>query len=138
MKASHNSNRRALVGKAGKLGGATSPTVEYNIRYASNWRQISLECRQSTNNKCCFLGCSKEAIESHHALYFDKEGAIAGRELIAVHVFPLCELHHGKESKDGAHNWRNWIKGHKDPVLGNRNTASYYKKLRQGWLEKCI
>lgn len=117
-----------------------SLTNDYSVRYASNWSAKSRECRALTGGICCYPGCNEPATESHHALYFDKEGAIAGREVSGVHIFPGCDEHVAMKCcslPDNAHNWRNWIRPKKDPVMGNRNTANYYKKLRQGWLEKC-
>lgn len=118
---------------------AKSPDTDYSIRYAENWRQTSKNCKDSTNGICCYPGCYESAVESHHALYFDKLGAVAGREVSGVHIFPGCAEHVSMKCcslPDNAHNWRNWIRPKKNPVLGNRNTAIYYKKLRQGWLEK--
>ncbi|WP_375495308.1 hypothetical protein [uncultured Nostoc sp.] len=110
---------------------------DYSIRYADNWTEISRECKRLNDYKCCYLGCCRKAVETHHALYFDKQGAIAGREIAGVHIFPLCDQHH-----DEAHSKINWVRypkglpqaSHSNPVLSNRNTTRFYLKLRQGWL----
>ncbi|MEH2393846.1 MAG: hypothetical protein V7K21_20005 [Nostoc sp.] len=104
---------------------------DYSVRYADNWTEISRECKRLNRYKCCYLGCRQKAIETHHALYFDKQGSIAGREIAGVHIFPLCSQHH-----DEAHCFINWVRSHFNPVLNNRNTARFYKRLRQGWLSK--
>lgn len=95
---------------------------DYSIRYASNWSQISYDCKRLAKFKCRL--CSARATETHHALYFDKAGAIAGREIPFVHIFPLCDRHH-----EEAHKPENWIKHHTNPILKNRNTSGFYQKL---------
>ena len=105
---------------------------DYSIRYADNWSEISLQAKLLSKYRCCFLGCRSKCSETHHALYSDKMGLIAGREIPGVHVFPLCDRHH-KE----AHSRRNWIRSH-DPVSGNRNTAAFYLQLLQGWREAVL
>jgi hypothetical protein len=102
-----------------------STEVDYSIRYAGNWSDISLQAKFLTGYRCVL--CSKKCVETHHALYADKLGSIAGREVPGVHIFPLCVKHH-KE----AHLKKNWIHS-PNPVLGNRNTVSFYLRLRQGW-----
>jgi hypothetical protein len=100
--------------------------VDYSIRYADNWTDISFQAKFLTGYKCVL--CHIKCFETHHALYADKLGSIAGREIPGVHVFPLCARHH-KE----AHSRKNWIHS-SNPVLGNRNTVSFYLRLRQGWI----
>ncbi|MFN6572436.1 hypothetical protein [Dendronalium sp. ChiSLP03b] len=115
---------------------ATVTTKDYSIRYADNWAEISRECKRLNHYKCCYPSCRRKAAETHHALYLDKSGAIAGREIAGVHIFPLCGQHH-----DEAHCKTNWVRcpkglpqaSHCDPVLSNRNTTRFYLKLRQGW-----
>lgn len=107
----------------------------YSDRYADNWPALSKKAKQLTGELCCYPGCINPATEVHHALYCDKQGAIAGREIAGVHIFPLCDRHHSKE-RDGAHHWRNWRKDRNQPELGNKNTPKYYLLLRQGWMEK--
>lgn len=107
--------------------------ANYTIRYANNWAEISRQAKQMTDGKCCL--CSELATETHHVLYKDKEGAIAGREIPGVHVFPLCDKHHSSEL-GGAHHRSNWRKDKLHPELGNKNSPSFYLRLRQGWLNK--
>ncbi len=104
---------------------------EYNQRYAENWANISRQCRALSGGKCCYPGCQEKATESHHAVYRDKEGLIAGREIPGVHIFPLCDRHH-KE----AHWPRNWVRSPHSPEFNNRNSPEFYLKLRKGWLSK--
>ncbi|MEH1788382.1 MAG: hypothetical protein V7L23_23060 [Nostoc sp.] len=116
---------------------ASRSEKDYSIRYADNWAEISKECKRLNNYKCCYSGCNQKSAETHHALYFDKQGVIAGREIAGVHIFPLCDQHH-----DEAHSKINWVRypkglpqaSHSNPVLSNRNTTRFYLKLRQGWL----
>lgn len=105
--------------------------VDYSIRYAKNWSSISLQCKQLTKFKCCYPGCHSKCVETHHSLYYDKQGAIAGRELPGIHVFPLCDTHHKL-----AHKKSNWITNKSNPELGNKNTSGFYLVLRNGWLER--
>ncbi|WP_414590188.1 hypothetical protein, partial [Scytonema sp. PCC 10023] len=110
-------------------------------RYAPNWGEISLACRKATRRLCCYPDCKKKAIEAHHAVYKDAQGAIAqgavakpiaGREIPGVHVFALCLKHH-KE----AHTFRNWRRGFEPPPkLDSANTISFYQKLRKGFCSK--
>jgi hypothetical protein len=111
-------------------------TNTFRERYAPNWGAISLECIRSTKGICCYLNCTNQAIASHHGLYQDDEGSVAGREIIGVHIFPLCKDHHSVSHEEGAHHYRNWISKCRNPRLTNRNTVSYYLKLREGWLCK--
>ncbi|MBD2771122.1 hypothetical protein [Iningainema tapete] len=65
-------------------------------------------------------------------MYSDSEGAIAGREVPGIHVFPLCDRHHKI-----AHLKRYWRKGRTPPpTLDSRNTPEFYETLQQGWREK--
>jgi hypothetical protein len=99
---------------------------DYSIRYAANWGKTSYDCKARIKFKCCL--CSSKATETHHAVYSDAAGLIAGREIAGVHIFPLCDRHH-----DEAHKPENWIHHHSNPVAGNRTTASYYSRLLMGW-----
>ncbi|MGB3205203.1 MAG: hypothetical protein WBB28_09460 [Crinalium sp.] len=107
--------------------------ANYTIRYAANWSELARQAKRLTAGKCCL--CDEPATEVHHALYKDKEGAIAGREIPGVHVFPLCDRHHSNEP-GGAHHRSNWRRDKYRPELGNKNTPSFYTKLRQGWLQR--
>lgn len=121
------------TGKRGKNIDA-SQVNDYAARYADNWSEISKKCKDATRGRCCFPGCTKKANESHHAVYRDAQGAIAGRELPGIHVFAQCKVHHSRLNKDGAHNRRNWIKGtKKEHYLDARQTVEYYQKLRKGF-----
>lgn len=119
-----------------KAGLTKREATKYNDRYSDNWLSISHRTRRLTKGKCCFPGCQEKASETHHAVYWDNEGAIAGREIPGVHVFPLCNYHHATDHREGAHHSNNWHKDSRNPVLKNRNTPQYYLKLRTGWLEK--
>lgn len=100
----------------------------YEDRYADNWQEISYKTKQLTNGKCVL--CPKPAAHTHHVLYRDKRGAIAGREVPGVHIFPLCMVCHKT-----AHKRTNWRKDPIYPELGNRNTSRFYKELRAAWVE---
>lgn len=106
------------------------------MRYAQNWGEISKRCRQRVNYRCCYSGCDERAIETHHAAYSDERGAIAGREIGGIHVFPLCRIHHSRRHKEGAHHRRNWKHDFDNPVLGSGNSEKYLLKLRDGWISK--
>ncbi|MBN3946754.1 MAG: hypothetical protein HWQ38_09755 [Nostoc sp. NMS7] len=118
----------ALYTQPQKLDPAPRSGKDYSIRYADNWTEISRECKRLNNYKCCYSGCCQKSTQTHHALYFDKLGSIAGREIAGVHIFPLCDQHH-----DEAHSKSNWVRSHSNPVLNNRNTTRFYLNLRQGW-----
>jgi len=104
---------------------------DYGSRYAENWGTISRFTKDTIGGTCCYPGCPESSTETHHALYKDKEGAIAGREIPGIHVFPLCDQHHKL-----AHNRRHWRKDPYKPELGNKNTPSFYLLLRKGWQDK--
>jgi hypothetical protein len=104
-------------------------SIDYGIRYADNWREVSRKAKEMAGWKCVL--CEEKAVETHHALYKDKQGAIAGREIPGVHIFPLCESCHSH-----AHRRRNWRRNIRSPELGNKNTPAYWRLLRKGWLEK--
>jgi hypothetical protein len=76
-------------------------------------------------------------VEAHHAVYRDKEGPIAGREIPGIHCFGICRWHHTDRHKDAAHSPKNWNSGlTPPPTLDACNTPEYWLLLRQGWLEK--
>lgn len=101
--------------------------LEFDARYSRYWHRISWAARAKTKHKCVL--CGHKATQTHHAVYCDKEGrAIAGREIPGAEVFPLCDRCH-----EIAHDQKNWVRDNKNPVLGNRNTAKFWKKLRKGW-----
>lgn len=103
--------------------------MSFEDRYAENWRKASYEAKKLTNFKCVL--CASNCTETHHALYRDKRGMIAGREIPGVHIFPLCDRCHSV-----AHSSKNWRRDPVCPELGNRNTPDFYRKLRFGWLAK--
>lgn len=103
---------------------------DYEIRYARNWKEISQFTRQLTHHRCVL--CGQRSTLTHHALYRDKQGAIAGREIPGIHIFPLCDRCHSK-NYGCAHHCFNWRKDPNYPELGNKNTPQFYEQLRQGW-----
>lgn len=105
--------------------------MKFDARYADNWHQISRQTKDICGGKCCFLGCTQPATETHHAVYRDKRGPVAGREIPGVHIFPLCDGHHRL-----AHAPKNWARHPREPVEFNRNTPDFYLKLREGWKAK--
>jgi hypothetical protein len=102
-------------------------TKDYSVRYSDNWGEVSYQAKVLTKFRCSYPGCSCKCVETHHAIYSDKQGMIAGREIPGVHVFPLCDRHHKL-----AHSRKNWIRS-MNPVSGNRNTSAFYLLLLQGW-----
>ena len=111
--------------------------MQYDRRYASNWQEISLETRKLTGFKCCFPGCHDKATSTHHALYRDKDGPIAGREIPLVHCFGLCDYHHSDQDENCAHFPTNWYRGHElGARLDARQRVNYYRLLIQGANEK--
>ena len=103
---------------------------DFEVRYAPNWPDISRLARRLTGDRCIL--CGDGATETHHALYGDDQGAIAGREIPGVHVFPLCANCH--QGDGGAHAPINWYRDMGDPVRGNHQAPAYYRKLRAGWV----
>lgn len=101
---------------------------EFAVRYAQNYKAIVRLCHKSTNGVCC-LCRSRRSEEAHHVCYSDRHGAIAGREVPGIHLFPLCERCHNT-----AHKKENWLreKGEK-AILGNRNTTAFVEKLKFGY-----
>lgn len=123
----------------------------YAQRYAPNWPTISARAIDLLEGYCSYPGCWCRARATHHACYLktveekDDRGivvytylaAVAGEEIAGAHVFPLCRRHHSETDPTGAHHPDNWIKGKEPPPsLDARNTADYYRLLRQGWTEK--
>ncbi len=106
--------------------------MDFDDRYAANWPDISRFTRELADHAC--LLCDAPAEETHHALYRDRSGAIAGREIPGVHVFPLCRQCH--QSDGGAHDSANWYGDFKNPAEGNHQSPSYYQKLRKAWIKK--
>ncbi len=102
----------------------------FDDRYGPNWPAISRLARSLTDHQCVL--CRSPATETHHALYADRDGAIQGREIPGVHVFPLCPECH--QADGGAHDPTNWHGDRHNPVLGNHQRPSYYKRLRSGWV----
>lgn len=102
------------------------------------WQEISIEAKSLTGWKCCYPGCQHKASATHHACYQDKNGAIEGREIPGVHVFPLCDSHHDdRENPESAHHPANWYSGMLSGArLDARNRIEYYKLLVKGWDEK--
>jgi hypothetical protein len=104
----------------------------YDMRYGENWGILSKKCKDSLNGKCCYPNCKNNAKEAHHAVYQNEKGAIAGREIIGEHIFPLCMRHHVM-----AHNGRNWTFGKMPPPkLDSCNTPNFIEKMKKGFKEK--
>ena len=104
--------------------------ADFDQRYAPNWGEISRLARSLTRDRCVL--CQGEAEETHHALYEDRHGAIAGREIPGVHVFPLCASCH--QGDGGAHATSHWHRDLRDPVAGNHHSPDYYRKLPSAWI----
>jgi len=116
-----------VLGQSSDISLTKRKSADYASRYADNWNDISLQAKLLTKYNCCFPGCSFKCVETHHALYSDKLGIIAGREIPGVHVFPLCRRHH-----ELAHARPNWIRSTKS-AQNNRNTSAFYLQLKMGW-----
>lgn len=107
------------------------------FRYHENWPTLSQLAKDLVNGQCCYPECRKEAIWTHHAVYSDRLGVIAGREVPGVHLFPLCSEHHSRGHIQGAHHPRNWWAGVEgEAKLDAQQKAHYYKQLMKGWNEK--
>lgn len=110
-----------------RLEDALKPEDKYKRRYAANWQSIAHQARKATKNRCC--NCLiREVDEVHHAYYQDEEGAIAGREVPGVSVFPLCNPCH-----DRMHRSDRWYEDPFDPVLRNCNRWNVVMSLRANW-----
>lgn len=99
------------------------------MNYAPNWSTISRRTRNMTANRCA--NCwHRQATETHHMMYIDLLGAIAGREIPGWHVVPLCQTCHDcKHRRPGsAHHKSVWRYG--DRQLDNHNTLLYRLVLR--------
>lgn len=107
-----------------------SDNRNWSDRYPENWPEISRQCRESTGHRCCL--CQNEATQTHHALYVYSNGQIISDfRGIGSYLFPLCKSCH-----ELAHHSYNYKKCPHNPVLGNKNTARFWEKLRKGWLAK--
>ncbi|MFN6460814.1 MAG: hypothetical protein RMZ41_003075 [Nostoc sp. DedVER02] len=103
---------------------------EWNDRYdlrsqelhQKNWSEISWEVRRTTGGKCVL--CDRAATCTHHTCYF-------GPYKAGVDLFGLCDRCHTQ-----AHQSRNWRRYSNHGVWRNKNTPSFYKRLRLGWLSK--
>lgn len=109
-----------------------APSEAWDKRYAANWPTLSRRSRELAGDQC--LLCSAPATEVHHALYADARGAIAGREIPGVHIFPLCTACH--QGEGGAHDSAHWFHDFADPIAGNHQSPAYYQKLRSAWVAK--
>lgn len=98
-----------------------SPTAKHR-----RWSEISVEARRATNHKCCWC-ITGTATATHHAMYVDEQGAIAGRENPGMHVFPVCDDCH----RPILHTSNYWIYG--DSHFLNRNTDAAIARLKTGW-----
>jgi len=118
---------------AKKLGGRYIGDWE-TIRYASNWPEIRREAHYQTSSRCCYCYLQgREPRQSrcvHHVRYKDELGAIAGREVPGVDVFPVCPDCH-----DLLHEPSRWLTANQGlkQVLDNRNFASVQRELRDGF-----
>ena len=54
---------------------------------SKKWKQLSIQCRAATNNKCCI--CLAPSAETHHASYKN-----LGKEKIGEDIFGVCLLCH--------------------------------------------
>jgi hypothetical protein len=100
---------------------------DWEVRYALNYKRVAGLAHIAVKNKCC--NClRKKSKQVHHVMYQDKDGAIAGRELPGVHIFPLCVDCHKR-----AHLRDVWIRNRQNPVLGHRNTDEFIRKLKVGY-----
>ena len=54
---------------------------------SKKWKQLSIDCRAATNNKCCI--CAAPSTETHHATYLN-----LGKEKIGEDIFGVCLLCH--------------------------------------------
>ncbi len=114
---------------------------DYEKRYAGEWRQIQLQVKNLVNGFCCFPNCKRRGYQAHHVAYkddegplvFEQDGILINRAIPGIHAFWLCQIHHSKGHKDGAHHPRNYRQYKINPVENNHNTAEYYLLLRQGW-----
>ena len=61
-------------------------------RFSKHFDHIKQSVKQAKMT-CCFRDCDSLGTIAHHALYCDNE-AIAGREVLGVHIFPVCKSHH--------------------------------------------
>lgn len=102
---------------------------DFDSRYSENWSRIAQIAVKTVNNHCCLCLQRHHYLEVHHAVYCDKiSPKIAGKELVGVHIFPLCKpCHHI------AHKPENWKKDRQNPVTGNRNTIDFYLRLIDGF-----
>jgi len=93
-------------------------------RYSPQWGRIQKAAMAATDRKCCL--CNREAVLVHHARYSDWRGAIAGRELTGVDIFPVC-----KNCDRQCHSKENWVVpfAKRDRVLGSRNTDRFRRQL---------
>jgi len=102
--------------------------LDWDKRYSDSWMALTAKARAKVKNHCCLCFKKTGRLECHHVVYSNKKGAIAGSEMVGVHVFPLCKPCHKI-----AHNKKNWIYDNTDPVLKNRNTVEFYRTLRKNY-----
>ena len=96
----------------------------YDDRY---WKQICAIAHRSTKGTCCYCLC-RPSVEVHHIRYQDSYGAIAGRELPGLDVFPVCQDCHGD-----LHSSQHWVKDLDSPVLGNHQKVETVEILAMGY-----
>ena len=106
----------------------------YDDRYVGNWKQIAKASHKAVKRTCCLCRKSKSQ-EAHHVRYRDWKGAIAGRELPGVDVFPVCLLCHERLHRADAwtQSWKNPVQAtNKNPVgLESLGGATFSYQVRQ-------
>lgn len=87
-----------------------------------SWSELSKQVRLTTKNKCVL--CDRTSTSTHHTCYF-------GPYKAGVDLFGLCDQCHNE-----AHLSKNWRRYKYQGLWRNKNTTSFYKRLRKGWLDK--
>ena len=103
--------------------------ARFEQRYDNeHWMGIKKLAHATTGKRCCccLAECSEEI---HHVRYSDEQGAIAGREVPGIDVFPICERCHDSI----AHAKEHWIRSSHRPDLNNRNTDEFVSFLKVNW-----
>jgi hypothetical protein len=77
---------------------------------------------------CCWC-LAKPSEEIHHVRYKDQYGAIAGREIPGVDIFPVCIKCHDSE----CHSKENWVIAKVKPELNNHSTEDAVERLKIGY-----
>ena len=121
-------NRKTVAAKqrSNAVPKRTAAKVKYDDRYAGDYKYTCAITHAATGGLCSWCLC-RPSKEIHHVRYRDSLGAIAGREVPGIDVFPVCCVCH----RSACHSKLYWVHVPKQPELNNHNTPEFVQLLTQ-------